>query len=113
MGRKFDSLRSREFNCIRKGFITTGKENKIMETHFDNIEREHDAISKDKVMDDLKTLARDAEELLKESTHDRIAKKIQVKRGTVKSRPPKPKLSKIKLCGYHICGYPTEAESSR
>lgn len=36
-----------------------------METHFENMEREHDAISKEKVMDDLKTLARDAEELLK------------------------------------------------
>jgi ElaB/YqjD/DUF883 family membrane-anchored ribosome-binding protein len=41
-----------------------------METHFDNIEREHDAISKDKVMDDLKTLARDAEELLKATAGD-------------------------------------------
>ena len=36
-----------------------------METHFENIERGHEEVSKEKLMDDMKTLARDAEELLK------------------------------------------------
>jgi ElaB/YqjD/DUF883 family membrane-anchored ribosome-binding protein len=56
-----------------------------METHFDNIEREHDAISKDKVMDDLKTLARDAEELLKATAGD-VGDKMTEKAKAARSR---------------------------
>lgn len=41
-----------------------------METHFDNMELEQDDISKGKVIDDLKTLARDAEGLLKATAGD-------------------------------------------
>jgi ElaB/YqjD/DUF883 family membrane-anchored ribosome-binding protein len=56
-----------------------------METHFDNIEREHDAISKEKVMDDLKTLARDAEELLKATAGD-VGDKMSEKAKEARSR---------------------------
>lgn len=56
-----------------------------METHFDNIEREHDAISREKVMDDLKTLARDAEELLKATAGD-VGDKMSDKAKEARSR---------------------------
>jgi ElaB/YqjD/DUF883 family membrane-anchored ribosome-binding protein len=56
-----------------------------METHFDNIEREHDAISKDKVVDDLKTLARDAEDLLKATAGD-VGDKMSAKAKEARSR---------------------------
>ena len=56
-----------------------------METHFDNIEREHDTISKDKVVDDLKTLARDAEDLLKATAGD-VGDKMSEKAKEARSR---------------------------
>ncbi len=56
-----------------------------METHFDNIERENEAISKEKVMDDLKTLARDAEELLKATAGD-MGDKMSEKAKQARSR---------------------------
>jgi ElaB/YqjD/DUF883 family membrane-anchored ribosome-binding protein len=56
-----------------------------METHFDNIEREHESISKEKVMDDLKTLARDAEELLKATAGD-VGQQMSEKAKQARSR---------------------------
>lgn len=56
-----------------------------METHFDNIERENEAISKEKVMEDLKALARDAEELLKATAGD-VGEKMGAKAQEARSR---------------------------
>jgi ElaB/YqjD/DUF883 family membrane-anchored ribosome-binding protein len=56
-----------------------------METHFDNIEREHEAISKEKVMEDLKTLAGDAEELLK-ATAGEVGEKMSARAKEARSR---------------------------
>lgn len=56
-----------------------------METHFDNIEREQGAISKEKVMEDLKTLANDAEELLK-ATAGEVGDKMSAKAKEARSR---------------------------
>ncbi|MCU0770525.1 MAG: DUF883 domain-containing protein [Verrucomicrobia bacterium] len=56
-----------------------------METHFENIEREHEAISKDRVVGDLKTLARDAEELLK-ATAGEMGEKMSEKAKQARSR---------------------------
>ena len=41
-----------------------------METHFENLELAHSAITRDRVLRDLKTLARDAEDLLKATASD-------------------------------------------
>jgi ElaB/YqjD/DUF883 family membrane-anchored ribosome-binding protein len=56
-----------------------------METHFDNIEREHEAISKEKVMEDLKNLATDAEELLK-ATAGEVGEKMSARAKEARSR---------------------------
>lgn len=41
-----------------------------METNFEKIEQAHSRIARDRVLDDLKTLARDAEDLLKATAGD-------------------------------------------
>lgn len=56
-----------------------------METHFDGIERSHDDMSREKVMDDLKALARDAEELLK-ATADDVGEKMSDKAKEARAR---------------------------
>lgn len=56
-----------------------------METHFDNIEREHEAVSKERVIDDLKTLATDAEELLK-ATAGEVGEKMSARAKEARSR---------------------------
>jgi ElaB/YqjD/DUF883 family membrane-anchored ribosome-binding protein len=41
-----------------------------METNFENIEHAHSAIARERVLTDLRTLARDAEDLLKATAND-------------------------------------------
>jgi ElaB/YqjD/DUF883 family membrane-anchored ribosome-binding protein len=41
-----------------------------METHFKEIELQHSALARERVFADLRTLARDAEDLLKATAHD-------------------------------------------
>jgi ElaB/YqjD/DUF883 family membrane-anchored ribosome-binding protein len=41
-----------------------------METNFENLERAHSAIARERVLRDLKTLARDAEDLMKATAGD-------------------------------------------
>jgi ElaB/YqjD/DUF883 family membrane-anchored ribosome-binding protein len=41
-----------------------------METHYEALEKAHSAVARERVAGDLQTLARDAEDLLKATTHD-------------------------------------------
>ncbi|MEW6158609.1 MAG: DUF883 family protein [Verrucomicrobiota bacterium] len=42
----------------------------LMETHFDNIEKSHSALARERVLADLKSLVRDSEDLLKATAGD-------------------------------------------
>ncbi len=50
-----------------------------METHFKEIERQHSALARERVFADLRTLARDAEDLLKATAHDAGEKTREVR----------------------------------
>lgn len=47
-----------------------------METHFENIEHAHGSLARERVMADLKSLARDAEDLLKVTAGD-VSEKVK------------------------------------
>jgi ElaB/YqjD/DUF883 family membrane-anchored ribosome-binding protein len=53
-----------------------------METHFDAIQKSHSHLARERLMDDLKTLVRDAEDLLK-VTADQVSDKAKEARSRV------------------------------
>ena len=50
-----------------------------METHYENIERAHSHLARDRVLADLKTLAHDAEDLLKATAGDVSVKTREIR----------------------------------
>ncbi|HOW63765.1 MAG TPA: DUF883 family protein [Candidatus Paceibacterota bacterium] len=63
-----------------------------METHFDNMERAQNEVARERIMEDLKSLARDAEELLKVTAGD-VSEKTKEARSKLASALERAKAS--------------------
>lgn len=67
-----------------------------METNYENIERAHSAIARERLMEDLQSLARDAEDLLKATAGD-VSEKAKEARSRVAAALERAKATCVRL----------------